>query len=139
MTRERLDEFSYTKKDFRFDWYSGQGSGGQHRNKHQNCLRLTHLPSGITVQSADYKSRNDNIKMAFVRLRPLLEAWIKSQLGETEYPRSDELVRTYHAVDNRVTDHSSGLDTAWSNIDKDFADHILERARAGSTGKKTGR
>lgn len=139
MTREHLPEFSYTRKDFHLDWYSGSGAGGQHRNKHQNCLRLTHLPSGITVQCADHKSRTQNRRVAFERLRPLLEAWIREQIGEQEYPRSRELVRTYHTVNNWVVDHASGKETAWKNIDKDFDDHVTARARAGITGKQTGR
>jgi len=98
MTRERIPEFCYTKKDFRLDWYSGSGAGGQHRNKHQNCLRLTHIPSGITVTAAEGRDRPGNQRKAFERLRPKLEAWIRAQIGEKTYPRSDEVVRTYHEV-----------------------------------------
>jgi len=36
-----------TKKDFKIDWYSRSGAGGQHRNKHQNCCRITHLATGL--------------------------------------------------------------------------------------------
>ena len=49
--------FQATKKDFKLDWFSGSGAGGQHRNKHQNCLRLTHIPSGITVTSQTLQPR----------------------------------------------------------------------------------
>lgn len=136
---ERLEEFSYTKKDFILDWYSGTGPGGQKRNKTQCCLRLTHIPSDITVQSTRHKERPANLKAAFKSLKPLLEEWIKSQLNSKEYPKSDELVRTYHVVDNRVKDHSSGLETSWKNIDKDFDIHVMERLKAGRSDNSSGR
>jgi protein subunit release factor A len=71
--RERIEQYCYTRKDFTLDWYSGSGAGGQHRNKHQNCLRLTHIPSGITVTAADGRDRPANLRRAFDRLRPKLE------------------------------------------------------------------
>ena len=138
--REQVAEYSYTRKDFRLDWYSGSGAGGQHRNKHQNCLRLTHIPSGITVTAADGRDRPSNQRRAFERLRPKLEAWVRAQIGEAHYPRSDEVVRTYHEADNRVTDHASGEVIAWSELDKRLGDLIEARVRAGAVvGKRSGR
>lgn len=137
--RERIEEFCYTRKDFILDWYSGSGAGGQHRNKHQNCLRLTHVPSGIVVTAADGRERPANLRRAFERLRPKLEVWIKAQIGEQTYPRSDEVVRTYHEADNRVTDHASGEQIAWTELDKRFGEMIEARARVGATGKRSGR
>jgi len=137
--RERLSAFSYARKDFALDWYSGTGKGGQHRNKHQNCLRLTHIPSGITVMAADGRDRPTNQRVACERLRPKLEAWIRAQIGETEYPRSDEVIRTYHEADNRVIDHASGAQIAWSELDKRFGDMIEARACAGASDKRSGR
>lgn len=140
MMREQIAEYSYTRKDFRLDWYSGSGAGGQHRNKHQNCLRLTHIPSGITVTAADGRDRPSNQRRAFERLRPKLEAWVRAQIGEADYPRSDEVVRTYHEADNRVTDHASGEVIAWSELDKRLGDLIEARVRAGAVvGKRSGR
>ena len=143
MAREPIPEFCYTRKDFVLDWYSGSGAGGQHRNKHQNCLRLTHIPSGITVTAADGRDRPGNQRKAFERLRPKLEAWIRAQIGETTYPRSNEVVRTYHEADNRVTDHATGEQIAWSEKDKKLDDMIRSRAHAVATGlvppKQSGR
>lgn len=139
MPRDHVPEFSYTRKDFVLDWFSGTGKGGQHRNKHQNCLRLTHIPSGITVSASDNRDRKTNLRNAFERLRPKLEVWIRAQIGETVYPRSNEVVRTYHEADNRVTDHASGEQMAWSELDKRFGDMIEARARVGATGKQSGR
>lgn len=143
MAKELIPEFCYTRKDFILDWYSGSGAGGQHRNKHQNCLRLTHIPSGITVTAADGRDRPANQRKAFERLKPKLEAWIRAQIGETTYPRSDEVVRTYHEADNRVTDHASGDQIAWSELDKKMGDMVRSRAAAVRAGlvppKKSGR
>lgn len=143
MSRERIPEFCYTRKDFNLDWYSGSGAGGQHRNKHQNCLRLTHIPSGITVTAADGRDRPTNQRVAFERLKPKLEAWIRAQIGETVYPRSDEIVRTYHEADNRVTDHASGEQIAHSELDKKLDDLVRSRAHAVRSGlapaKQSGR
>ena len=109
----------------------------------QNCLRLTHIPSGITVTAADGRERPSNQRRAFERLKPKLEAWIRAQIGETTYPRSDEVVRTYHEADNRVTDHASGMQIAWSELDKKTDDLIRSRAHAVRVGlvppKQSGR
>jgi protein subunit release factor A len=137
--REHIPEFSYTKRDFRLDWYSGSGAGGQKRNKTQNCLRLTHLPSGITVVAADHKERPANQKAAFRRLKPLLEKWIREQIDSAEYPRSNELVRTYHVVDNEVRDHSTGITVSWDQIEKHFDDLVQARARQGAGNTQSGR
>ncbi len=131
-TREYLPQFSYRKKDFKLDWFSGTGAGGQHRNKHQNCLRLTHIPSGITVTAQDNRDRITNQRNAFERLRPKLLEWIRAQIGETKFPRSSELVRTYHEADNRVSDHASGVTISWSELDKRIDDLIEARMLAQS-------
>jgi len=57
-----------TKKDFIVTYFSGHGSGGQHRNKHQNCVRIKHEESGVTVVGTEQKSRTQNQKIAFKRL-----------------------------------------------------------------------
>jgi peptide chain release factor 1 len=57
--------FSITKKDFDIQFFSGTGAGGQHRNKHQNCVRLTHRDSGVTKTGQSNRNREANIKEAF--------------------------------------------------------------------------
>lgn len=131
--RVHVPEYSYTRKDFVLDWYSGTGKGGQHRNKHQNCLRLTHIPSGLKSSAADARDRPTNLRNAFARLKPKLEGWVRGQIGETVYPRSNEVVRTYHEVDNRVLDHASGEQMAWSELEKRFGDMVEARVRAKMT------
>ncbi len=66
MIKELL--FSLTKKDFKVTWYSGKGAGGQHRNKHQNCCRISHEPSKAVGRGTESRSRQQNQKMAVKRL-----------------------------------------------------------------------
>lgn len=96
---------SYTRKDFEVDWFSGQGAGGQHRNKHQNCCRITHIASGLRAQSTSHRDRPSNQRDAFTRLAHLLVD------TETIAARRDgqKVVRTYHFVRDEVIDHGSGL------------------------------
>ena len=96
---------SYTKKDFKIDWFSGSGAGGQNRNKHRNCCRITHIPTGITTQSTRHKERVSNQKDAFKRLAGRLLA----EKQEEERRTSSSVVRTYHFERNLVTDYGSGL------------------------------
>jgi len=58
--------------------YSGKGAGGQHRNKHMNCVKITHPESGVTGCGTEQKSREQNKKMAFKRLteHPKFKAWL---------------------------------------------------------------
>ena len=85
MTKKKL-LFSLTKKDFNVTYYSGTGAGGQHRNKHQNCVRLKHIETGITTTGADTKSLIQNKKNAFRRLvnNPKFKKWLKIR-SSSEY------------------------------------------------------
>lgn len=56
------------ESDFVVSWYSGTGAGGQHRNKHQNSARVTHLPTGM-VRSAQTRSRANSLEEAMSALR----------------------------------------------------------------------
>ena len=64
MARKELI-LSVTKKDLDIQYFSGTGAGGQHRNKHQNCVRMTHTESGATATGQSSKSRQANLREAF--------------------------------------------------------------------------
>lgn len=63
MKKEHL--FSITKKDFDFDYFSGKGAGGQHRNRHKNCVRMLHRESGARAVGQSHREKNSNIREAF--------------------------------------------------------------------------
>ena len=68
-----------TKKNFIVTFFSGKGAGGQHRNKHKNCVRIHHAESGVTGIGTEQKSRTQNRKIAFKRLGDNLnfKAWLR--------------------------------------------------------------
>lgn len=76
--------FSITKKDLKIDYFSGSGGGGQHRNKHQNCVRLHHLDSGVIVTGQSNKERKANIREAFNNLikHPKFIIWHNKKVRE---------------------------------------------------------
>lgn len=126
MERELI--FSATKKDFKLDWFSGTGAGGQHRNKHKNCVRITHIHSGLTTQCQEFKERPQNQKVAFKKLAPMVvDYYIKKE--ERERIGTDEIIRTYHQPDNRVKDHASGFIQSYDEVvgKKNLEDMISAR------------
>ena len=65
-------------KDFKIEWFSGTGAGGQHRNKHQNSCRIIHIPTGLK-QESQCRSRQNSQQEAMSRL-----LWQLDQLTESE-------------------------------------------------------
>lgn len=112
------------QSDLKIEWYSGTGAGGQHRNKHQNSCRITHLPSG-TIATAQCRSRQNSLEqaMAVIQQRVDIEANRcynntiasdrKSQVGTGM--RGDK-IRTYRFQDDQVQDHISGKRTSVKKV-----------------------
>ena len=115
---------------FRFEWFSGTGKGGQHRNKHQNCCRCIHIPTGITANGTSSRSREDNKRAAFSVCLSRVQAFYHKD--KERFLAGNERVRTYHESDNRVVDHASGeVDTYVNVMHKDgFSDMIQARAKS---------
>jgi len=86
MSNYKKPLFTLTKKDFVVAWYSGTGAGGQHRNKHMNCCRITHPASGATGSCQTERSAEQNKKIAFRRLSEskTFLAWVKIQASMVE-------------------------------------------------------
>lgn len=82
MNKELL--FSVTKKDLEINYFSGSGAGGQHRNKHQNCVRMYHKESGVRTTGQDSRERQSNLKTAFKRLteNPKFKIWLNQKTYE---------------------------------------------------------
>lgn len=77
--------FSVTKKDFKIDWFSGTGAGGQGRNKLQNSCRLSHPDSGAMSTGQSNKSRVANQKEAFKGIleHPKFKMWYNMMVMES--------------------------------------------------------
>lgn len=129
-----MDELHLTKKDFKLEWYSGSGAGGQHRNKHQNCCRITHIETGLKAQGTESKERVTNQRVAFERLARLI---IAHHFDEKKERREDtKPIRNYHAVRNEVHDKASGLKRTYKDVvtDANLTEMIEARKATLITG-----
>jgi protein subunit release factor A len=123
-----VKELHLTRKDFKLEWYSGEGSGGQHRNKHENCCRITHIDSGIKAVGTSSKSRVTNQRNAF----NVLAARLIAHYSPPNARREDAgRVRTYHRERNEDIDHASGLSMRFTEvIGKGKVGPLIEARRA---------
>ncbi len=119
-----------TLEQFRFEWFSGTGKGGQHRNKHQNCCRCIHEPTGISANGTGSRSREDNKRNAFIVCKARVEQHFHKD--KERGLAGEERIRTYHEPDNRVTDHASGYVDSYTNvvIKGNMEDVVEARAKA---------
>jgi len=116
------------ESEFEIQWFSGTGKGGQHRNKHQNCCRVIHIETGIRAHGTGDRSREANKRNALLVCAARVAEYYHT---DTErYRATDERVRTYHAVDNRVIDHKSGHKDTYGNVIDDLSGMIEARRMA---------
>jgi peptide chain release factor 1 len=115
---ETVDDVDISAGDLRIDTYRASGAGGQHVNKTDSAVRITHLPSGIVVECQDERSQHKNKARALSLLRAkLLSQAQEAQVSEQAYSRKlqvgsgdrSERIRTYNFPQNRVTDHRINL------------------------------
>jgi protein subunit release factor B len=112
---EMNEELHLSRKDFKLEWYSGQGAGGQHRNKHQNCCRITHIATGLKAQGTESRERTTNQRVAFNRLAKLILAHFYAD-DEKVRIKTREVIRNYHGVRNEVHDKASGLKREYKEV-----------------------
>ena len=118
---------SRTKKDFILEWYSGSGSGGQHRNKHQNCCRITDKETGLSSIGTSSKTRVTNQRIAFTNLIKRIQALEYNQKSRTQ--AGEEVIRNYHSVRNDVHDKLSNKHFKYSDIINDISPALEARRR----------
>ena len=115
---DEVDDVEINPADLRVDTYRASGAGGQHVNRTDSAVRLTHLPTGVVVECQDERSQHKNKARAMSVLRSrLLEAKISAQKQEEAQNRRSlvgsgdrsERIRTYNYPQERVTDHRIGL------------------------------
>lgn len=111
-------DFHLDPNDLRIDTYRASGAGGQHINKTDSAVRITHLPTGTVTTSQDGRSQHDNKDKAMRAMRAkLYEMKIREQeeaIGSERRSKigsgdRSEKIRTYNYPQNRVTDHRIGF------------------------------
>ena len=117
MTKKRELLFSVTKKDLKIEYFSGTGAGGQHRNKHRNCVRMCHVESGARTTGQSHKERLSNVAEAFGRLteHPLFKIWQAEkireiQTGETIEQKVDKMM----SLRNLRIEYKEGKGGKWT-------------------------
>ena len=111
---EELDSIEIDKSEIRIDTFRASGAGGQHVNKTDSAVRLTHIPSGLVVECQDDRSQHKNKSKAMNLLQSkLMEQANNEQIEKQDSERKNmvgsgdrsEKIRTYNFPQNRITDH----------------------------------
>jgi peptide chain release factor 1 len=113
-----VDEVTLNPADLRIDTFRASGAGGQHINKTDSAVRITHLPTGVVVECQDGRSQHQNKAQAMrVLAARIMDAQVREQNAKIAAERKSlvgsgdrsERIRTYNFPQGRVTDHRINL------------------------------
>ncbi len=115
---EEIEEYNINSDDLRIDTFRASGAGGQHVNKTDSAIRITHLPTGVVVECQDGRSQHKNKAKAMSLLHAkLLDSERSKQTDEQSQMRKklvgsgdrSDRIRTYNFPQGRITDHRINL------------------------------
>lgn len=115
---DEINDITISADDLRVDTYRASGAGGQHVNKTDSAIRITHIPTGVVVECQDERSQHKNRSKAMSLLKTrLLSAQQDKQKQEQDLTRKlqvgsgdrSERIRTYNFPQGRLTDHRINL------------------------------
>ena len=115
---DEVDDIEVNKGDIRIDTFRASGAGGQHVNKTDSAIRITHIPTGIVVECQDERSQHKNKARALSLLQAKLNSSVQDQAAQEQADARRNLVgsgdrseriRTYNYPQSRITDHRINL------------------------------